>query len=837
MYTCQSKENHKNVEELVEEMNKNPFILFISTLYLENIIRKRKTVFNSYIDNTILEEREVMKKEKTIFKDYFDNIICEEKGETREEKIFFIFENEIIKYFTFLNPNYYNEWVDIFKYRIFYEIYCCFLSVFDGMEMKFNEHKFFLERMKVYVRNSGFYSVESILSCNKSIIVSENDYISEFIDITMKMNNNLPQKENNQIKTSILPNLLDKGLYDGILLEEKKNDRNLQEEKSYEEKLQDEKFQDTNLNEAESQEKDVLADNSLSKNHRNTFHMKLNDSLREMEITNLRKLIELYTGHIQYILDQLKSHAYIGSKTDQKESEICEIKCTKDFHFNYCTCKLNKKRKQVSTACNTFSSISKKTKRKESTHETLENELSNRNTDKICLKNEGNFPLYEKELLDRNTSGIFCKDKGGIPLNEKELFENKSTNRNKAINGFKNTKSTKNRIPLDIFQSIQLDLKKYFGKIFDSNEQKIKRFSFLKIYFESKLYKLYNILLRESLTEDMKKIIFKSIYFLFYKTYTEVIRNSIDNIKSLELKNFKSTNCENIYSYFEQILKMDEFLIGSEKATGFIPLNSLIILSINYNQIVLIFDLDNTLFPTDEIEKNGVSLNNTDIYSIGDSLRKYFLESNSSNDKYTGSINDPESLIMRKNDSVNKASICSIIDKNVSLDNLKMENNLSFNGTSASSIITTEESFEELKMKNEHFIDQKQLPFLKITQHIIYKERLKIFLTNLPGKKICFTNSRKHHASYILTLLNILDCFDIIVHRGDIEDTKYIKPGVQSYIFMEKLLGVPPNLIYFYDDDYINYMMAKQRKWNSFLIKDSLEQVVTESLESYNGLV
>ncbi|TBU08475.1 hypothetical protein CWI39_0178p0010 [Hamiltosporidium magnivora] len=287
MYTCQSKENHKNVEELVEEMNKNPFIIFISTLYLENIIQKRKTVFNSYIDNTILEEREVMKKEKTIFKDYIDNIICEERGETREEKMFFIFENEIIKYFTFLNPNYYNEWVDIFKYRIFYEIYCCFLSVFDGMEMKFNEHKFFLERMKVYVRNSGFYSVESILSCNKSIIVSENDYISEFIDITMKMNNNLSQKEDNQIKTSILPNLLDKGLYDGNLLEEKKNDRNLQEEKSYEEKLQDEKFQDTNLNEAESQEKDVLADNSLSKNHRNTFHMKFNDSLREMEITNL----------------------------------------------------------------------------------------------------------------------------------------------------------------------------------------------------------------------------------------------------------------------------------------------------------------------------------------------------------------------------------------------------------------------------------------------------------------------------------------------------------------------------------------------------------------------
>ncbi|TBU09155.1 hypothetical protein CWI36_0053p0010 [Hamiltosporidium magnivora] len=93
-----------------------------------------------------------------------------------------------------------------------------------------------------------------------------------------------------------------------------------------------------------------------------------------------------------------------------------------------------------------------------------------------------------------------------------------------------------------------------------------------------------------------------------------------------------------------------------------------------------------------------------------------------------------------------------------------------------------------------------------------------------PKKKIFI------HAEKTLKALDILEYFISVVHRDESYKYMFLKTNPHAYFAIEQLLETKASNLYFYDDVDQNVQAAKDRGWNSFLVKDSLIDVLETSL-------
>ncbi|TBU07093.1 hypothetical protein CWI38_2455p0010 [Hamiltosporidium tvaerminnensis] len=108
--------------------------------------------------------------------------------------------------------------------------------------------------------------------------------------------------------------------------------------------------------------------------------------------------------------------------------------------------------------------------------------------------------------------------------------------------------------------------------------------------------------------------------FLFGNTETEYKfdNETQDTVETnLRRKNLEANGFENIFNYLEKISSNFVYLGAFLDETTYVSLSNTRIASIDYKEKVLVFDMDNTLFPTKfikkELEKNGLSQTQDDI--------------------------------------------------------------------------------------------------------------------------------------------------------------------------------------------------------------------------------
>lgn len=110
---------------------------------------------------------------------------------------------------------------------------------------------------------------------------------------------------------------------------------------------------------------------------------------------------------------------------------------------------------------------------------------------------------------------------------------------------------------------------------------------------------------------------------------------------------------------------------------------------------------------------------------------------------------------------------------------------------------------------------------------------LRNLLKKIKFRLFCFTNGCKHRAKHILTYLQLDDIFEGVI-CSDIESKEFLaKPNPETYKFVEKYLGVEDvKKIYFFDDSYRNIEGAVAAGWNAIHIKNDVKEEIKKlSLE------
>ena len=99
-------------------------------------------------------------------------------------------------------------------------------------------------------------------------------------------------------------------------------------------------------------------------------------------------------------------------------------------------------------------------------------------------------------------------------------------------------------------------------------------------------------------------------------------------------------------------------------------------------------------------------------------------------------------------------------------------------------------------------------------------KKLKDKIKSLPSKKLIFTNATMFHAYICLQRIDILNCFNGIVHRENIKD---LKPNLSAYKKMMLLNSISlKDRCIFFDDSLINLISAKQFGWITVYINPNI---------------
>lgn len=99
--------------------------------------------------------------------------------------------------------------------------------------------------------------------------------------------------------------------------------------------------------------------------------------------------------------------------------------------------------------------------------------------------------------------------------------------------------------------------------------------------------------------------------------------------------------------------------------------------------------------------------------------------------------------------------------------------------------------------------------------------KLRDKLNNIPYRKWCFTNGLESRARSILKALGIENCFEGVICIDDKSRGDFGKPFLNSYLFVEKVLGITKkeNVIFF-DDNENNIKKGKEMGWRSILVRE-----------------
>ncbi|TBU09190.1 putative pyrimidine 5'-nucleotidase [Hamiltosporidium magnivora] len=307
----------------------------------------------------------------------------------------------------------------------------------------------------------------------------------------------------------------------------------------------------------------------------------------------------------------------------------------------------------------------------------------------------------------------------------------------------------------DTKDRLKLYLQIFFENLL-SNPHNPSRETEFSCYKQSNLYKRHKEMCENGTLESSD-----FIFSFFYKILFLKFETQWKDLLSL-ISTESNAGIQNILAYLDDYIPSSDFQMGVSNETLFISIQESTIPKMYLDEIVLVFDIDDTLFPTTSYGDKYPDLGTPEFY---ESQNNIFADPKEENPKK--GIND-----------------------------------------------------QEIKTK------------LLVTQHLEYKTELKIFLEKLPFKKICFTNAEKIHAEWALKTLDILDCFICIVHREKLHEYIFLKPNPHAYFAIEQLLETKASNIYFYDDIDQNVQAAKNRGWNSFLVRDSLIDVLETSLSN-----
>ncbi|TBU11115.1 putative pyrimidine 5'-nucleotidase [Hamiltosporidium tvaerminnensis] len=360
---------------------------------------------------------------------------------------------------------------------------------------------------------------------------------------------------------------------------------------------------------------------------------------------------------------------------------------------------------------------------------------------------------YTESNLEKNLSSSDSKiDQTPIKLNKKTDQNDLRLLKLSEIQSLYCNKIYKS----DTKDVLKLDLEIFFQNLFCSKSHIELKNTEFSCYKNSELYKKHKEMCEKG-TLEANEILFSLFYKLLLLKYEKQWKNILSSISTVPHKKFS-----NILAYLDKFTLSSDFQRDISKKTFFISIGSSAFPKMYLDEIVLVLDIDNTLFPTSYYEDKYPDFGTPGFYKSQNNI-----------------IADP-------NEENPKKGI----------------------------------NYQEIKSK------------FFVTQHVEYRNELKKYLEKLPFKKICFTNAEKIHAEWALKTLDILDCFVCIVHREELYEDLFLKPYENAYFAIEQLLETKTSNIYFYDDIDQNVQAAKYRGWNSFLVGDSLIDVLEISLSN-----
>ncbi|TBU07933.1 putative pyrimidine 5'-nucleotidase [Hamiltosporidium magnivora] len=318
-----------------------------------------------------------------------------------------------------------------------------------------------------------------------------------------------------------------------------------------------------------------------------------------------------------------------------------------------------------------------------------------------------------------------------------------------------------------VFYSNMIEL---FSSIFRNYYALSYHENICKEYFNEDILNAYSQILKQR-DEQANKMIFNNYYKILF-TYLEDHLNKL--LSYVTTKPF--LEFENISCFLKEFIWNPEYSSALRVGPFYVCLSLNPIKSMFYNEKVLVFDIDDTLFPTELFQAH---------------FNKY---------EYGFDYTAPDQPL--------KSFMIQFI-----------QNTKEYNESKCKELV------------GNFFCKEKNSSLFSIQSHLAFLEEFKQELQDLKAKKIFFTNATQYHAEYILKQMNLVDCFDHVVHREIAYiDSTILKPKYQAYEFVENFLGTSPSNIYFYDNMLKNIVEANNRGWNAFLVQESLIKVLRESL-------
>ncbi|KAK1349938.1 putative suppressor of disruption of TFIIS [Hamiltosporidium tvaerminnensis] len=148
-------------------------------------------------------------------------------------------------------------------------------------------------------------------------------------------------------------------------------------------------------------------------------------------------------------------------------------------------------------------------------------------------------------------------------------------------------------ILLDSLETLFFGVIGFFKKnILHNNHKLLYNFDYTS-YKNSNLFETHKNLLKQDTNAKSKSIIFAFFYKKMYGDYQSYLNTMLSHLKEVSSNNF-----ENLTYYFHKMLNSPVYKIGITKDLYYLAIDSKFIPQMNYDEKVLVFDLDDTLFPT-----------------------------------------------------------------------------------------------------------------------------------------------------------------------------------------------------------------------------------------------
>ncbi|TBU04032.1 hypothetical protein CWI37_0193p0020 [Hamiltosporidium tvaerminnensis] len=179
---------------------------------------------------------------------------------------------------------------------------------------------------------------------------------------------------------------------------------------------------------------------------------------------------------------------------------------------------------------------------------------------------------------------------------------------------------------------LKLDLELFFEKIFQANlEIQAKNTQFFE-YKKSDLYKKHKEMCQNGKFDSNHNIFsfFYKILYLNYETQWKTLLSSIPNESYI--------GYGNILAYLDEYILSSAFQMNISNSSYFISIEDSDFPKMYLDEIVLVFDIDDTIFPTSFFRKKNPNFGSTRFYENSDLLQEELLKENPGRDNIGNEI-------------------------------------------------------------------------------------------------------------------------------------------------------------------------------------------------------